>query len=80
MSRIEYKTEGKVQIDCAGGNAQPIVLTWLEGGLSAMLHGGGCHVIVSKSQLNQLGEIAHRIADDLGPNRVVRAVEKKPQK
>jgi hypothetical protein len=72
---IEYKTEGKVQIECANGNAKPIAVTWMLDDTMATIHGGGDHIAISKSQLLALADMAMRIASDLAPNRVVAGSE-----
>lgn len=72
---IEYKTEGKLDIKCANGNAAPIAVTWMVDSIFAILHGGGCHIELSKAQLLELAEHAGSIAYDLQPNRVMVAKE-----
>ena len=67
---IEYKTEGRLQIECANGNAKPIAVTWMLDAVTATIHGGGDHVEISKSQLLALADMAMRIASDLAPGRV----------
>lgn len=66
---IEYKTEGKITIECAKGNASPIAVTWMVDDTSVKLHGGGSHITLSKSQLLALADFALSISHDLQPGR-----------
>lgn len=67
---IEYKTEGRLQIECANGNAKPIAVTWMLDAVTATIHGRGDHVEISKSQLLALAKLAQSISNDLEPGRV----------
>lgn len=67
MKTIEYKTEGKVQVDCSNGNAPPVALTWMKDGTCVRLHTGKGGIELSKSQFLELSQYAERICDDLEP-------------
>ena len=67
--KIEYKTEGKVQIDCAKGKTLPTLLLWTKGDDYARLVTGQVTIQLSQDQLRKLASLAKEIADyDLGPD------------
>ena len=67
---IKYQTEGRLQIDCARGNASPIGLTWMKGDTKARLHGGSKTIEMSLSQLAQLVDTIPQMIHDLYPGEV----------
>jgi len=66
--KIQYKTEGRVQIDCKDRISDTIVLTWVKGDSKIILHSGGSHIEISKNQLLALADQAVTIADDIYPD------------
>lgn len=62
---IEYKTEGKVLIECKKGNVKPVALTWIKGNTEVLLHQGGVTIHLSPSQLNEIKDFTDAICHDL---------------
>lgn len=65
---INYKTEGKVQIDCSKSVCDPIAVTWLKGDNHVSIRHSSASIDLSKDQLLKLASLAEQIADDIRPD------------
>lgn len=65
MSKIEYQTEGRVQVDSEDSCVNGCAFTWQKTGATARLHSGSVTIALSRGQLLQIAELAPAIAADL---------------
>lgn len=66
--KIEYKTEGKLELRNSAPLHESAVVKWLRGSDSIIIHQGGATIRLSKGQLTQLATMAATICDDIEPN------------
>lgn len=62
---IEYKTEGKVLIECPKGHTKHVALTWVKGDTKVLMHSGNHTIELSPNQLKELADLSDRICSDL---------------
>lgn len=62
---IEYKTEGKVLIECPKGYTKHVALTWVTGDNKVLLHSGSSTIELSPLQLREIRNLTDDICNDL---------------
>lgn len=66
--KIEYKTEGRLELHNRNSLRDVVVVKWLKGSTSVNLHHDDVVICLSKGQLTQLATMAATICDDIEPN------------